>query len=88
MKPTKDHEFDMSVSVRTESGRCNVDLGLDHLDAGQREFIFSALANTHKGGSTGFGMKTLETGEVILEITLKGPNLKKPILKAVKAELH
>lgn len=88
MKPTKDHEFDMNISVRTESGRCNIDLGLGHLSPEQREFIFNSLANTHKGGSTGFGMKTLETGEIILEITLKGPNLKKPILKAVKAELH
>jgi hypothetical protein len=85
VKSTKDHEFDMNISARTEHGRVAIDLGLDHLNAAQREFIFSSMAGTLKGGSTGFGMKTLETGEIILEITLSGPNLRKPVNKAIKA---
>ena len=90
MKSTKDHEFDMNLSVRTERGRCAIDLGLDHLTPQEREFVFSSVAGTLKGGSADFGMRTLETGQIVIEITLSGANPRKPspLKKAVKAELH
>lgn len=88
MKSIKTHENEITLSVRSEEGRAAIDLGLDHLTQAQRHFIFSSVASTLKGGSTGFGMKTLETGEIVIEITLIGPNLKKPVFKAVKRVLN
>ncbi len=88
MKSTKEHEFDLELSVRTERGRCAIDMGLDHLTAAEREFVFSSVAGTLKGGSAGFGMRPSEDGQIILEITLSGSNPRKKVNKAVKAELH
>jgi hypothetical protein len=87
MKSIKDHEFDMNLSVRTERGKCAIELGLDHLNPAEREFVFSSVAGTLKGGEAQFGMRTTDTGEIVIEITLSGPNLRKPANKAVKAAL-
>ncbi len=88
MKSTKDHEFDMNLSVRTERGKCNIELGLDHLTAAERDFVFSSIAGTLKGGSAEFGMRTLSTGQIVIEITLSGANPRKKVNKAVKAALN
>lgn len=88
MKSTKDHEFDLQLSVRTERGRCNIEMGLDHLTPAEREFVFSSVAGTLKGGQAEFGMRTLENGQIVIEITISGPNPRSKTSKAVKAELH
>lgn len=84
MKSTKQYDNEMTLSVRTGRGRCSIDLGLDHLTGPQRDFIFSSVANTLKGGSAGFGMETLESGEIVIKITLSaGSNKHNPVAKAV-----
>lgn len=88
MEPTKTYENELTLSIRTEVGKVSIDLGLDHLKPEQRGFIFASIAGTRKGGSAGFGMSTEPNGDIILEVTLKGPNPKKKIGKAVKQALQ
>lgn len=84
MKSSKSHDFDMTLTARTEDGRCALEMDLDHLSPIQRGFIFSSMAATLKGGSTGFGMRTLENGDIVIEITLTTSNH----LKALPLEMN
>lgn len=87
MKSTREFHNELTLSIRTERGKCAIDMGLDHLNRPERDFIFSSVANTLKGGSAGFGMKTLETGEIIIEITLSGSIPVNPVSEAIKESL-
>lgn len=88
MKSTKDHEFDLELSARTERGRCSIDMSLDHLTAAERDFVFSSIAGTLKGGAAEFGMRTLSIGQIVIEITLSGANPRKKLSRAIKAALN
>lgn len=88
MKSSKGYDNELTVSVRTGRGRTSIDLGLDHLTSPERDFIFSSVANTLKGGSAAFGMETLKDGKIVLIVTLEGSVPVKETTKGVKAALN
>ena len=83
MKRTLTHE--MTLTVRSESGRCAVSIGLDDLTAPERKFLFDVVSRTNKGGSVGFGMEQNKPGEMALTLLLSDPI---PVAAAVHHATH
>ena len=75
----KRHE--MSLSIRSEDGRCNVDVGLDELSPLERKVIFRALQRTIQGGAVGFDFKQTSAHESVMTLTLTAP-------KAIENTVH
>ncbi len=65
----------LSLVARTESGRCEISMGLDELSPLDRKFLFDSLRGTQEGGSIGFDMMQTSHGEQKITLLLKAPNI-------------
>lgn len=65
--------YAITVSARTESGRCEVSIGLDELSTGERQFLFDTLRRTQQGGEAILGLEETGPGEKTLSVLLKEP---------------
>ena len=69
----KSKAYSLTVSVRTESGRCEIGLGLDDIGPEERRFLFDTLRRTTEGGSAQLGLHESGPGEKTLSLLLKEP---------------
>ena len=61
----------LSLDMRCEEeGRCIVQLGIDFLTSGEREWLFALLKAATEGRQMTFGVETTPTGDAILRFYL------------------
>jgi hypothetical protein len=56
-----------------EEGRCVVQLDIEFLTIGEREWLFKLLQDVQKGRQITFGVESTPTGEQVLRFTLAPP---------------
>ncbi len=61
----------MSLTIRTESGKCEVIMGLEGCSIMERRFLFNMLQATKQGGSIGFDVQQSAEGEHRLTMLLR-----------------
>lgn len=75
---------ELSVWVRTEQGRAQIDVGLDGLLPEERAFLFDVINRTQRGGDVGFSLEPDGEGGMVLKLQLNFTKPKAaPIAKAV-----
>jgi hypothetical protein len=85
MKKTehKAKAYALSLVARTESGRCEITMGLDQLTRLDRKFLFDSLKGTQEGGSVGFDMSQTPEGEQKITMLLRSAT----VVAAVRQEI-
>lgn len=63
----------LSLDMRCEEGRCLVQVDIDFLNAGERQFLFRLLEEAKEGRQVGFSVDSHENGEHIVKFTLGMP---------------
>ena len=64
----------LSLDMRCEEkGRCVVQLGIDYLTPGEREWLFELNQAAQEGRQMNFGVETLGNGEVVMKFHLAAP---------------
>ena len=53
----------LSLDMRCEEGRCLVQVDIDFLNAGERQFLFRLLEEAKEGRQVGFSVDSHENGE-------------------------
>ena len=71
MKRTSQNE--LTITVRSESGRCAVEIGTDSLSMQERKLLFDILRRTHEGGMVSFSLAPSKPGEMALTFLLSDP---------------
>ena len=77
--------YSLALVTRTESGRCEVTLGLDNLTQLDRKFLFDSLKGTQEGGSIGFDMYQTPQGEQKITLLLKAANVNAAVRDEIRA---
>ena len=67
--------YSLDLIARTESGRCELSMGLDACSPAERRFLFDMLRRTAKGGSVGFDVQQSGEGEQRLTLLLRQPTV-------------
>lgn len=80
---------ELSVWVRSEQGRAQIDVGLDALLPEERAFLFDVIQRTQRGGDVGFSLEPDGEGGMLLKLQLNFVKQhQKPIDKAVEKGLN
>lgn len=78
----------MTLAIRTESGRCQVQVDLDFLSPMERKALFAVVQQPQQGGSVGFGMQPSDDAQTV-QIIFSLPNPLAPtVAAAVKEALN
>lgn len=72
MKKTFDHAYQLTLTVRAESGTTSIDVGLQRLTSQERKFLFQLIKRAKEGGTIGFGVDPGKNGSSIIKLELAG----------------
>lgn len=69
MKRTIGTNNDMTLTVRTETGRVSIEIGLNEFSVKERRFLFDSIRSVQKQGQVTFSLTNVENG--VRELTLR-----------------
>ncbi len=83
--PSKSKAYSLTLRVRSESGLCEISMGIDAMQPEERKFLFDTLRKTKQGGTIGFDMNQTKEGEQRLTLLLKQPSVNAAVREQIAA---
>lgn len=84
MKRTIGSRNEIVITVRTESGKVEMEIGLDSLSRAERRLLFSTVGMISKGGTVGFGLTTTDAGDKDLTFRITEPTVGTAVRNALQ----